>query len=81
MNLDDFKRLHELISTYRTGSLEQLAAKFEVGKSTMSEYIRRFKAEYDAPIAYDRDRQCYCYTDYFDLVIEIKVIRDPPEKK
>ena len=42
---NQINRLHDLIKRKSTGSLDTLAEKFGVGRSTMSRYIDNFKQE------------------------------------
>ena len=68
-------RLHDLIKRKSTGSLDALAAKFGVGRSTMSRYIDDFKHEFDPPLAYDRDAHSYYYTEPFEVRVWVEVRR------
>jgi predicted DNA-binding transcriptional regulator YafY len=72
---DLFNRLHDLIKRKATGSLDTLAEKFGVGKSTMSRYIEEFKLEFEPPLAYDRTGHTYYYTEPFELKIWVEIKR------
>ena len=72
---DNINRLHDLVKRKATGSLDTLAEKFGVGRSTMSRYIEEFKMEYDPPMAYDRLKHTYYYTKPFELKIWVEVKR------
>jgi predicted DNA-binding transcriptional regulator YafY len=73
---DFFNRLHDLIKRKATGSLDTLAEKFGVGKSTMSRYIEDFKLDFDPPLAYDRTGHTYYYTEPFELKIWVEIKRN-----
>lgn len=73
---DLFNRLHDLIKRKATGSLDTLAEKFGVGRSTMSRYIEDFKFEFDPPLAYDRTAHTYYYTEPFELKIWVEIKRN-----
>ena len=75
------KRLDDLIRRKQTGELSHLAAKFGVCVSTMTRYLEEFKADFDAPIASDRLNKHYCYTEPFELIIQIEVCRNGVRKK
>jgi transposase len=79
MNLQDqhflVERLHNLVKRHATGTLEELAVKFDVGKSTMARYIAAFKDNYDAPIKYNRTKRYYYYTEPFELKIHLEIKR------
>lgn len=72
---DHINRLHDLVKRRATGSLNTLAEKFGVGRSTMSRYIDEFKQTYDPPLAYDRGKQTYYYTQPFELKIWVEIRR------
>ena len=69
-------RLHDLVKRKATGSLDTLADKFGVGRSTMSRYIDDFKQEFDAPLAYDRHSRSYYYTEPFEVRVWVEVRRN-----
>jgi predicted DNA-binding transcriptional regulator YafY len=69
-------RLHDLVKRKATGSLDTLADKFGVGRSTMSRYIDDFKQEFDAPLAYDRNVHSYYYTEPFEVRVWVEVRRN-----
>lgn len=73
---DLFNRLHDLFKRKSTGSLDTLAEKFGVGKSTMSRYIDEFKQEFEPPLAYDRTEHTYYYTEPFELKIWVEIKRN-----
>ena len=56
------KRLDDLIRRKQTGDLPHLAVEFGVCVSTMTRYLEEFKADFDAPIAFDRLNKHYHYT-------------------
>jgi predicted DNA-binding transcriptional regulator YafY len=72
---DNINRLHDLVKRKATGSLDTLAEKFGVGRSTMSRYIEDFKMEFDPPLAYDRLGHTYYYTEPFDLKVWVEIRR------
>ena len=72
---EHINRLHDLVKRRATGSLNTLAEKFGVGRSTMSRYIDEFKQTYDPPLAYDRGQQTYYYTQPFELKIWVEIRR------
>jgi predicted DNA-binding transcriptional regulator YafY len=72
---DHFNRLHDLVKRRATGSLDTLAEKFGVGRSTMSRYIEDFKMEFDPPLAYERIGHTYYYTKPFELKIWVEIKR------
>lgn len=72
---DLINRLHDLVKRKATGSLDTLAEKFGVGKSTMSRYIEEFKEEFEPPLAYDRTGHTYYYTEPFDLKVWVEIKR------
>jgi predicted DNA-binding transcriptional regulator YafY len=69
-------RLHDLVKRKATGSLDTLADRFGVGRSTMSRYIDDFKQEFDAPLAYDRNVGSYYYTEPFEVRVWVEVRRN-----
>lgn len=73
---DLINRLHDLVKRKATGSLDTLAEKFGVGKSTMSRYIEEFKEEFEPPLAYDRTGHTYYYTEPFELKIWVEIKRN-----
>ncbi len=77
---DHINRLHDLVKRKATGSLDTLAEKFGVGRSTMSRYIDEFKQEFDPPLAYDRAGHTYYYTEPFDLKVWVEIKRSDGEK-
>jgi predicted DNA-binding transcriptional regulator YafY len=77
---DHINRLHDLIKRKATGSLDTLAEKFHVGRSTMSRYIDEFKQEFEPPLAYDREGHSYYYTEPFDLKIWVEIRRNGERK-
>jgi predicted DNA-binding transcriptional regulator YafY len=78
---NQINRLHDLIKRKATGSLDALADKFGVGRSTMSRYIDDFKQEFDPPIAYDRNVHSYYYTEPFEVRVWVEVNRDGERKQ
>jgi predicted DNA-binding transcriptional regulator YafY len=76
--LDLFNRLHDLVKRKATGSLDTLAEKFGVGRSTMSRYIDEFKQEFEPPLAYDRLGHTYYYTEPFEIKIWVEIKRSYP---
>lgn len=62
-----FKRLDDLIRRKTTGTLDDLAHRFAVSKSTMSRHLDEMREELNAPISYDRLRITYYYDAPFDL--------------
>jgi predicted DNA-binding transcriptional regulator YafY len=60
-------RLDDLIRRKATGTLSELIPKFGVSRSTVLRYINELRMNYDAPIAFDRERKTFYYTEPYDL--------------
>lgn len=84
MNLHDlhsrYKRLDDLIRRKATGTLNELATKFDSNRRSMSRHLEEFKQECDAPVAYDRSLMTYYYTEPFDLKIVAERTRNGEKK-
>ncbi len=78
---NQINRLHDLIKRKSTGSLDALAQKFGVGRSTMSRYIDDFKQEFEPPLAYDRHANSYFYTEPFEIRIWVEVKRSGEQRQ
>ncbi len=70
--LNRLNRLHQLIRKGSTGTPKQIASRFEISERSVHRLIEKLK-EIDAPIYFDRTINSYCYKDFFQLEIEIKV--------
>ena len=75
------KRLDDLIKRKATGTLRELASKFNVSISTMQRYLDEFKEEFAAPVAFDRVHSTYYYTEPFELILTIEVHVNGEQKK
>ena len=64
--LQRLKRLHGLVQLKSTGTPHQLARRLDVSLATVSRDIEWLRS-IDTPIAYDRDRQTYFYTQEYNL--------------
>ena len=84
MNLEtqlaEIRRLDDLINRKATDSLDELAEKFKIGRSTMKRHLKSFKEQLDAPVAYDREVKFYYYTKPFNLASKIEAIVKGREK-
>ena len=80
-NTQNLRRLHDLINRKATGTLNDLAATFGICRSAMSLHLENYKATFDAPVAYDRSRLTYYYTEPFELQVLIIVNRNGAQKK
>jgi len=65
--INQLHRLDALIRREATGSPEELAYRFNVSKPTIIRYIQLLKEEFNAPIKYCRDRNCYYYKEDYRL--------------
>jgi len=75
-----FNRLHKLIEDETTGTPKEVANRLHISERLVYLMIDQLK-DYDAPIAYDRSRKTYYYSEYFDLDVNISVcIRNKQEK-
>ena len=76
MNIHDqileLSRLDDLITRSATGTLEQLAEKFDMSESSMKRHLRDLKDTFDAPVVYDREAETYHYTKPFNLMAQIE---------
>ena len=79
--LTQLRRLDDLICRKATGTLYELAAKFDVSISTIMRYINELKDVFQAPIAYDRVRSTYYYAEPFELILNIEVSVNGQRKK
>lgn len=72
--IDRIKRMDGLIRRKATGTPKTLASKMGISKRRIYEYIVELK-EMGAPIAYNRDRGSYVYTEdgFFDVSFRKKV--------
>lgn len=79
-NLQRLHRLHKLIEDETTGTPKELANRLHISERLVYLMIDQLK-DYDAPIAYDRSRKTYYYTEFFDLDVKISVsIRNKEDK-
>ena len=79
-NLHRLHRLHKLIEDETTGTPKELARRLHISERLVYLMIDQLK-DYNAPVAYDRSRKTYYYTEYFDLDVNISVcIRNKKEK-
>ena len=71
-SLERLQQLHKLIECETTGSPKELARTMEISERLVYHIIDQLK-DYEAPIAYDRSRKTYYYTDDFDLDVNISI--------
>lgn len=64
--IQQLKRLHELIRRKATGTPEQLAARLEMSRANMYRYLEELKT-FGAPVKYCKHRRCYYYEEPFNL--------------
>lgn len=60
--IDYWKLCDGLIKRNRTGSVEELAKRLGVSKSTVKNIIKSMRDKLGAPIEYNRDLKSYIYT-------------------
>ena len=58
--LDRIKRMDDLIRKKATGPPDEFAEKVGLSRSALMKYIKLLK-EMNAPLEYDKERQCYHY--------------------
>lgn len=61
MDIRVFIRLHDLITTKKTGTPKQLAHKLDISERSVNYYIAFMRNELKAPIIYDRKLETYLY--------------------
>jgi transcriptional antiterminator len=61
MDIRIIKKLHEFISTERTGNPKELSNKLGVSERTVYNYISFMKIEMNAPIVFDNQKGNYFY--------------------
>ncbi|MFV8393198.1 HTH domain-containing protein [Flavobacterium sp. LB2P6] len=61
MDIRIIKKIHEFISTERTGSPKELSNKLCISQRTVYNYISYMKMEMDAPIVFDMQKGNYFY--------------------
>ncbi|NBL63857.1 HTH domain-containing protein [Flavobacterium sp. NST-5] len=54
-------KLHELISTERTGNPKACAEKLNISERTIYNYVSFMRRELKAPIIFNVIKGCYCY--------------------
>lgn len=79
-NLHRLHRLHKLIEDETTGTPKELARRLRISERLVYMMLDQLK-DYNAPVAYNRSRKTYYYTEFFDLDVNISVsIRNKEEK-
>ncbi len=71
-NLERLQQLHLLIATETTGSPKELAERMHISPRLVYNLIDQLK-DFNADICYDRARKTYCYSDDFELNVNISV--------
>ena len=66
--IEQIKRIDNLIKRRATGTPSQFAKRLDVSEATLYRCLNDLK-ELGAPISYCSDRQCYTYSEHFELVV------------
>lgn len=64
-------KIHKLIKNEHTGSLEQIAQRFDMPRTNLNRRLEQLR-EMGAQIEYLREINSYVYTNHFEFEITIK---------
>jgi len=67
--LNTLKRMNGLIRRQATGSPKEFARKLDISESSLYNYIKKLREDFNAPVIFDFHRETYRYEEHGSLVI------------
>jgi hypothetical protein len=77
------ERIHyanQLIKLESTGTPNEFAQRLHLKRSQIFVFLEELK-DYGAPIRYSRIHETYYYTEFYDIIIDIRIFNGTEERK